>query len=94
MSIIRHSRDVEVGKIFRLLSMEIKGCAERPNVVNLEAGEGEVFKVWIGLGTYEELRIYDLEEKIVFIKFDKVSTCCSSDFPGCCHQISIVSMDR
>ena len=63
--------------------MEKKGFVENPNVVNLQTEEGEVFKVWIGSGTYEELRNYDLEEKIVFIKFDRVS-----------KEISIITMDR
>ena len=65
MSIIRHLRDAEVDQTLWLLCMEKKGCTENPNVVNLQTEEGEVFKVWIGPGTYEELRNYDLEEKIV-----------------------------
>ena len=73
MPIILKWRDLELNKIFRVPYMEKKGYVENPNIVNLQTEEGEVFKVWIGPGTYEELRNYDLEEKIVFIKFDKVS---------------------
>ena len=61
-------RNVLPNKIYRVLSIEIKGFSENPYVATMVSEDGNIFKVWITAIMNKELMKYDLSQGNVFIK--------------------------
>ena len=68
-------RDVLPNKIYRVLSIEIKGSSENPYMATMESEDGNIFKVWIRARIYDQLKIYDMEKKCVYIKSYGLKPC-------------------
>ena len=68
-------RNVPPNKIYRVLSIEIKGSSENPYIAMMESVEGDIFKVWIRARIYEQLENYDMKNKCVYIKSYGLKPC-------------------
>ena len=68
-------RNVLPNKIYRVLSIEIKGSSENPYVATMESENGNIFKVWIRARIYDQLKIYDMNKKCVYIKSHGLKPC-------------------
>ena len=68
-------RNIPLNKIYRLLSIEIKGSSENPYMATMKSKDGTIFKVWIRARIYDELKIYDMEKEYVYIKSYGLKPC-------------------
>ena len=68
-------RNVPPNKIYRVLSIDIKGSSENPYIAMMESADGNIFKVWIRARIYEQLKIYDMKKKCVYIKSYGLKPC-------------------
>ena len=68
-------RNMPLNKIYRLLSIEIKGSSENPYMATMKSKDGSIFKVWIRARIYDELKIYDMEKEYVYIKSYGLKPC-------------------
>ena len=68
-------RNMPLNKIYRLLSIEIKGSSENPYMATMKSKDGTIFKVWIRARIYDELKIYDMEKECVYIKSYGLKAC-------------------
>ena len=68
-------RNMPLNKIYRLLSIEIKGSSENPYLATMKSKDGSIFKVWIRARIYDQLKIYDMEKKCVYIKSYGLKPC-------------------
>ena len=64
-----------LNKIYRLLSIEIKGSSENPYLATIKSKDGSIFKVWIRARIYDQLKIYDMEKERVYIKSYGLKPC-------------------
>ena len=67
-STIRKWRKIPENVVFQVLGVEIKGAGENPYIANLQSDDGDVFMVWIRPRIYNQLSMYDMTKKIVYIK--------------------------
>ena len=68
-------RNMPLNKIYRLLSIEIKGSSENPYLATIKSKDGSIFKVWIRARIYDELKIYNMEKDCVYIKSYGLKAC-------------------
>ena len=68
-------RNMPLNKIYRLLSLEIKGSSENPYMATMKSKDGSIFKVWIRARIYDQLKIYDMEKECVYIKSYGLKAC-------------------
>ena len=68
-------RNLPLSKIYHLLSLEIKGSSENPYLLTMKSKDGSIFKVWIRARIYDQLKIYDMEKKCVYIKSYGLKPC-------------------
>ena len=68
-------RNMPLNKIYRLLSLEIKGSSENPYLATIKSKDGSIFKVWIRARIYDQLKIYDMEKERVYIKSYGLKPC-------------------
>ena len=68
-------RNMPLNKIYRLLSLEIKGSSENPYLATMKSKDGSIFKVWIRARIYDQLKIYDMEKDCVYIKSYGLKAC-------------------
>ena len=68
-------RNIPLNKIYRLLSIEIKGSSENPYLATMKSKDGSIFKVWIRARIYDQLKIYDMEKERVYIKSYGLKPC-------------------
>ena len=72
---IRKWREIPLNVIFRVLGVDIRGASECPYIANLQSEDGDIFMVWIRPRIYKQLKVYDMEEKCVYIKSHGLKPC-------------------